>query len=710
MVFKKLFTQTNISGIIIGSTLSRIIFAIILYFISAFIFLIASIYETKTRTTSKIASTIADEITWFIQSYKNTAEAIGCIPELSMPNIPPKLKQILIANKAKEFNFDFGGIIRKDGWSDYDNRYRGDRYYFKEALNGVSSVNDPVHSRTSGMLQLIFGAPIWKGGIYHGTIDSILYIGVDPETLNDIMRKHGSLTNKGQAYIINKSGTVIASEDSSLVYDMTNHIHIAATNKKFDNIAKAEKKMLKGKPTSQVVYNNGMIYLYTSYPIENTPDWILVMTSPFTPQLTMLFYFILAFGLTSLLVLFLSYKKLRKVSNGISNPIMKMADRIHSASVGDFSSEINRDYPLDEIRTISEATQNLINRMNFVLNPLTTESASDISTQIRFSSFMKIQENFSKTLNLVLCIYDKKMNPILGNPQPEALNPRRFNIIINKKVFGTCEISPKENCTLSDIEIECIGESVSELISRLIENSIEKEIRYEGWKKNEQYNLESLVKSTENLKKDISEWLETKENDPSQNNSQDIGKIFSDIKKNFSNIAVTSKYAKLTDYNSNIIESDYETSEIINSIQEKIHNEISASISFAASSKIPVKLFGDPSSITKAIIKTTSTIEEKWPEADKTITFSSEHNQFCTMLSTKIAMFNPMIGNEEIRRLMLISKQTNLSSEKLDVFEQNFMAAFKLVHRLNGNIIIKSTDKTVEMEIKIPQLSALQDN
>lgn len=80
------------------------------------------------------------------------------------------------------------------------------------------------------------------------------------------------------------------------------------------------------------------------------------------------------------------------------------------------------------------------------------------------------------------------------------------------------------------------------------------------------------------------------------------------------------------------------------------------------------------------------------------------------MLSTKIAMFNPMIGNEEIRRLMLISKQTNLSSEKLDVFEQNFMAAFKLVHRLNGNIIIKSTDKTVEMEIKIPQLSALQDN
>ena len=131
---------------------------------------------------------------------------------------------------------------------------------------------------------------------------------------------------------------------------------------------------------------------------------------------------------------------------------------------------------------------------------------------------MKIQENFSKTLNLVLCIYDKKMNPILGNPQPEALNPRRFNIIINKKIFGTCEISPKENCTLSDIEIECIGESVSELISRLIENSIEKEIRYEGWKKNEQYNLESLVKSTENLKKDISEWLETKENDPSQNN------------------------------------------------------------------------------------------------------------------------------------------------------------------------------------------------
>ena len=453
MLFKKFFTQTNISSIIIGSTLSRIIFAIILYFISAFIFLIASIYETKTRTTSKIASTIADEITWFIQSYKNTAEAIGCIPELSMTNIPPKLKQILIANKAKEFNFDFGGIIRKDGWSDYDNRYRGDRYYFKKALSGVSSVNDPLHSRTSGMLQLIFGAPIWKGGIYHGTIDSILYIGVDPETLNDIMRKHGSLTNKGQAYIINKTGTIIALEDSSLVYDMTNHIHIAATNKKFDNIAKAEKQMLKGKPTSQVVYNDGMIYLYTSYPIENTPDWILVITSPFTPQLTMLFYFILAFGLTSLLVLFLSYKKLRKVSNGISNPIMKMADRIHSASVGDFSSEINRDYPLDEIRTISEATQNLINRMNFVLNPLTTESASDISTQIRFSSFMKIQENFSKTLNLVLCIYDKKMNPILGNPQPEALNQRRFNIIINKKVFGTCEFHQKKTAPFLTLKL-----------------------------------------------------------------------------------------------------------------------------------------------------------------------------------------------------------------------------------------------------------------
>lgn len=710
MLFKKLFMQKNISSIIIRSTLSRVIFAIILYFISAFIFIIASLYEAKTRSTSKLASTIADEITWVIQSYKNIAEAMGCIPELSMPNVSPKLKQILIDNKAKEFNFDYGGIIRKDGWSDYDNHYRGDRHYFKEALNGISSVNDPVHSRTSGNLQLVFGAPIWKGGIYHGSIDSIFYLGVDPETLNDVMRKHGSLTNNGQAYIINKTGTLIASEDTSLVYDMTNHIHLAATNRKFAGIANAEKKMLSGEPTSQVVYTDGMMYLYTSYPIENTPGWILVITSPFTPQLTMLFYFMLAFGLTSALVLFLSYKKLKKVSNDISNPIMKMADRIHSASVGDFTSEVNRDFPFDEIKTISEATQNLINRMNFVLNPLTTESASDISTQIRFSNFMKIQENFSNILNLILCIYDKQMNPILGTPQPGSSNSRKFNILVNKKIFGTCAISPKENCTLSDVEIECIGESISELISRLIENSLEKEVRYEGWKKNEQYNLESLVESTENLKKDISEWLETKENDPSQNNSQDIGEIFTDIRKNFSNIAVTSKFAKLTDYNSNIIESDYETAELINSIQEKIHNEISSSISFAASSKIPLKLFGDPSSITKAIIKTTSTIEEKWPEADKTVTFSSEHNQFCTMLSTKIAMFNPMIGNEELRRLMLISKQTNLSSEKLDMFEQNFTVAFKLIHKLNGNIVIKSTDSTVEMEIKIPQLSAIQEN
>lgn len=710
MLFKKLFTQKNISNIIIRSTLSRIIFAIILYFISAFVFIIASLYETKTRTTSKIASTIADEITWVIQSYKNVAEAMGCIPELSMPNISPKLKQILIDNKAKEFNFDYGGIIRKDGWSDFDKHYRGDRHYFKEALNGISAVNDPVHSRTSGSLQLVFGAPIWKGGIYHGTIDSIFYLGVNPETLNDIVRKHGSLTNNGQAYIINNAGTLVASEDSGLVYDMTNHIHLSATNRKFSGIAKAEKRILSGEAMSQVVYTNGMIYLYTSCPIENTPGWILVVTSPFTPQLTMLFYFILAFGLTSLLVLLLSYKKLRKVSKEISNPIIKMADRIHSASVGDFTSEVTRDFPFEEIKTISEATQNLINRMNFVLNPLSTDSSTDISTQIRFSNFMKIQENFANTLNLVLCIYDKKMNPILGNPQSGALNPKKFSIIVNKKIFGTCEISAKENCTLSETEIECIGESVSDLISRLIENSIEKEVRYEGWKKNEQYNLESLVKSTENLKKDISEWLETKENDPSQKNSQDIGNIFTDIKKNFSNIAVTSKYAKLTDYNSSIIESDYETAELINSIQEKIHNEISSSISFAASSKIPLKLFGDPSSITKAIIKTASTIEEKWPEADKTVTFSSELNQFGTMLSTKIAMFNPMIGNEEIRRLMLISKQTNLSSEKLDMFEQNFMVAFKLVHKLNGNIIIKSTDKTVEMEIKIPQLSANQEN
>lgn len=71
----------------------------------------------------------------------------------------------------------------------------------------------------------------------------------------------------------------------------------------------------------------------------------------------------------------MSYKKLRKVSNGISNSIIKMADRIYSASLGipnlaGFISNIINSYEIPRLLVQIELTESAKDASNEELRPL----------------------------------------------------------------------------------------------------------------------------------------------------------------------------------------------------------------------------------------------------------------------------------------------------------------------------------------------------
>ncbi|MBQ0039142.1 MAG: hypothetical protein KBS64_01785 [Treponema sp.] len=667
-----------------------------------------NIITTTMRTEAEAAS---KRVEWVIRSYKNIVKGICSIPELSTPKFSTAAKELILKNKANEFELDFCRIINPDGYSDMDNIYRGDREYFKEAMKGKVTVNDPMVSRTTGQVSILMGAPVWKGGIYNGHIDSALVCGLDIKFFNEVI-KDFKISKNCDPYIIAKDGIPVASLNEARVFSRISNIKLAEKNENLRKIAEFEKNSLDGNISIRYIWKDMGLYCYSSAPIAGSSGWSMIICAPISDYM---FTFWLAFafiGFMAIIIIVISRHLIVSYSHNISGPVEQMAERLRQAAVGDFKSEVNYDDSLKEVKIIADATQSLINRMDSVLNGTKNSmSASDLTKYVDFEQYKIITENFERDVGLNLCVIDNQMNRIIGTADQGSSQSYTAPIMVNKKTIGKYVVSPKDYCTLQEKQIQSIADSMSYVVGHTIENIYGRELRYKAWKDNETVNIDNMAKNSEKMSKEILVWAETLRSINGTGSASELKKAIDEIEKKARQFSAmiqeNYEFARYTDYNYSISEKDYELADLLKKLEADTQKdaENKDNIKILSKEKPEETLFGDKDSIEKIVRRIILCLEKMNPSSEIATISSVRKETYGYTLQFKFVIEKHSLSPEQIKALKEIENKANGERDSMSSNDLKMRSAYNLLWHMNGSAKTTAAEENrYELLVEIPQL------
>ncbi|AKN31166.1 chemotaxis protein [Clostridium carboxidivorans P7] len=164
-----------------------------------------------------------------------------------------------------------GNVIFTDGVK--ANLY--DRENYKQALQGKSSVSDPVLGKADNRLVMSYAVPIKDGGKVKG----VLIATRDGSELSKLTQniKYGKT---GTTFMISKSGHNVANNDISLVRKMENVIEKSKSDPSLQELMKFEGYMMEGKSgAAGYTYRDGTKKYIGYAPVKGT-NWSLGISVP----------------------------------------------------------------------------------------------------------------------------------------------------------------------------------------------------------------------------------------------------------------------------------------------------------------------------------------------------------------------------------------------------------------------------------------------
>ncbi len=213
-----------------------------------------------------------------LEVYKNVVMEVGCIPQLSDPEVSVEEKQAIIDERVSMHGFRRGNIVGAGGISIFDGNDYSDREYVRQAMQGNVFVSEPLISKITGELSIMVAAPLYSEEKYGKSVVGVVYFVPQETFLNDIVSAI-QLGENSRAYMINKTGDTIA--DITLDTITVQNIETEAqSDASLRELAAIHAEMRQGK-TGFGSYINGEDKMFAAYaPVPDTDGWSLAVTVP----------------------------------------------------------------------------------------------------------------------------------------------------------------------------------------------------------------------------------------------------------------------------------------------------------------------------------------------------------------------------------------------------------------------------------------------
>ncbi len=301
------------------------------------------------------ADDVADIIDGRAASLFQFIEGIARMPALRDETIPLKEKaQSLAAEANGNVKIDLFGVCDLHGTrfdSNGNKTFVGDRDWFKTALTGKNFISEPMISRATNKLQIIFAVPIKNDS---GGVSAILSAAVPGQALSDIISDI-VIGQTGECYIIGRTGTTVAHKNRAVVEKLYNLIEASGGDATLSSTAQFLQRALSA-GSSEVGYYTykGLRYIASFAHIPGA-GWTVVIKAPVNEfmgtvnQLRISLFTIGAAILLSALVI------VYVVARQIVRPIQTTVDALQGIAEGE--GDLTVRLPIhgnDEITSLSE--------------------------------------------------------------------------------------------------------------------------------------------------------------------------------------------------------------------------------------------------------------------------------------------------------------------------------------------------------------------
>ena len=343
---------------------------------------LSTLQQTMTET-SRIA---AERVEMELESYKKVVCEVGCLTNLSDPNVSVETKKEILDQRVSTYGFQRANMIGSDGISIFDGNDYSDRSYFQEAIKGESYVSVPLFSKVTGELSVMVAAPIWEDGKPGTEVKGVVYFVPKETFLNDIITNL-KVSDNGSAYILDKEGNTIANKDMEKVKNQDNNQLKAKTDGNLKEIAQIELAMTRGE-SGFGQYTYGEVTGFLAYaPIGGTDGWSIGVDVPQSDVMESTWNSIRITAIMVVVFATIAFFISTWLAYGISLPVKACAQRMQALVEGDLKTAVPKSRSKDETGLLMQSISNLVTGLNELIGDvdylLKNMSEGDFSVRSR---------------------------------------------------------------------------------------------------------------------------------------------------------------------------------------------------------------------------------------------------------------------------------------------------------------------------------------
>ncbi|UTY26982.1 methyl-accepting chemotaxis protein [Treponema denticola] len=227
----------------------------------------------KAKDTAEIVDSRANSMLYFL-------EGLARIPALRDSKLTFYEKaEALQQDAERNKKIKYFGVADKNGkiyYADGSSVSVGDREWYKESIKGNNFISEPLISRLTGELQIIFSVPIYDDG--HNIL-GVFSAAVSGLALTDIISDI-IIGQTGGCYIIDASGTTIADKEIELVKRQENSIKKAVSDPELKSIADFEQKVLASSEAGLARFTYEGQKEIAAYSPMKTKNWKVIISAP----------------------------------------------------------------------------------------------------------------------------------------------------------------------------------------------------------------------------------------------------------------------------------------------------------------------------------------------------------------------------------------------------------------------------------------------
>lgn len=301
-----------------------------------------SALDTLKTTISETAEVAAGQIDSTLMQYRLLVKDLGMNTQLTNDIVSVKDKMKIMGERAEFYGFVDYNITDRDGLNLAEEDKSGE-VWFAPALAGDTYVTDPV-KKEDGTYQVYVSAMLAKTGKFVADpLVGTIYVSLDAAKLSEIISAI-QIGESGNAYIIDKNGTVIAHNDYSKVTAEENAIKASESDPSKKQLAAIEAQAI-AMPQGENLYGeytvDGVSRCVAYSHINGTDGWVLCLEANKMEFMDGVMMCLIFTAVGIVLCVIVAFIITFATANGIVKPITEICGAMERVADGDLDVEVS---------------------------------------------------------------------------------------------------------------------------------------------------------------------------------------------------------------------------------------------------------------------------------------------------------------------------------------------------------------------------------